>query len=154
MLASGSRARTSTTRSGSTHSTSQRSSGATDASEACNLFTVMKITTTSARLRYAHLNDVVCAVGGEVGPTGVVVDVAELALGRDSFDASTEEDERTVLETNVNGLVRTMRLCLPLLRDGGHIVNMDSVAGRQSYENAALYVTSKFAGRGFTYALR
>jgi NADP-dependent 3-hydroxy acid dehydrogenase YdfG len=46
------------------------------------------------------------------------------------------------------------RLCLPHLRDGGHIVNMGSVAGRQAYENGAHYVTSKFAVRGFTYALR
>jgi 3-hydroxy acid dehydrogenase / malonic semialdehyde reductase len=40
------------------------------------------------------------------------------------------------------------------LRDGGHIVNLGSVAGRQAYENAAVYVASKFAVRGFTYALR
>ena len=40
------------------------------------------------------------------------------------------------------------------VRDGGHIVNLGSVAGRQPYENAAVYVTSKFAVRGFTYALR
>ena len=59
-----------------------------------------------------------------------------------------------MLETNVNGLIRMTRLCLPHLRDGGHIVNLGSVAGRQAYENAALYVTSKFAVRGFTYALR
>jgi NADP-dependent 3-hydroxy acid dehydrogenase YdfG len=31
---------------------------------------------------------------------------------------------------------------------------MGSVAGRQAYENGATYVTSKFAERGFTYALR
>jgi NADP-dependent 3-hydroxy acid dehydrogenase YdfG len=46
------------------------------------------------------------------------------------------------------------RLCLPHIRDGGHIVNIGSVAGRQPYENAAVYVASKFAVRGFTYALR
>ena len=90
----------------------------------------------------------------ELGPLDVLVNAAGLALGRDPFDASTEEDERVVLETNVNGLIRMTRLCLPHLRDGGHIVNMGSVAGRQAYENAALYVTSKFAVRGFTYALR
>jgi hypothetical protein len=28
--------------------------------------------------RYSHLNDAVCVVGGEVGPSGVVVEVAEL----------------------------------------------------------------------------
>ena len=84
----------------------------------------------------------------------ILVNGAGLALGRDSFDASTEEDERVVLETNVEGLIRMTRLCLPQLRDGGHIVNIGSVAGRQAYPNSALYVTSKFAVRGFTYALR
>ena len=84
----------------------------------------------------------------------ILVNGAGLALGRDSFDSSTEEDERVVLETNVEGLIRMTRLCLPQLRDGGHIVNIGSVAGRQAYPNGALYVTSKFAVRGFTYALR
>lgn len=84
----------------------------------------------------------------------ILVNAAGLALGRDPFDASTEEDERTVLETNVHGLIRMTRLCLPHLRDGGHIVNLGSVAGRQAYPNGSLYVTSKFAVRGFTYALR
>jgi 3-hydroxy acid dehydrogenase/malonic semialdehyde reductase len=84
----------------------------------------------------------------------VLVNAAGLALGRDPFDASTEGDERVVLETNVNGLIRMTRLCLPHIRDGGHIVNLGSIAGRQAYPNGALYVTSKFAVRGFTYALR
>jgi 3-hydroxy acid dehydrogenase/malonic semialdehyde reductase len=84
----------------------------------------------------------------------ILVNAAGLALGRDPFDESTEEDERIVLETNVNGLIRMTRLCLPHLRDGGHIVNIGSVAGRQAYPNGSLYVTSKFAVRGFTYALR
>jgi 3-hydroxy acid dehydrogenase / malonic semialdehyde reductase len=88
------------------------------------------------------------------GSVDVLVNAAGLALGRDPFDESTEEDERTVLETNVNGLVRMTRLVLPHLPDGGHIVNIGSVAGRQAYANAALYVAAKFAVRGFTYALR
>jgi len=84
----------------------------------------------------------------------ILVNGAGLALGRDPFDRSTEEDERTVLETNVNGLIRMTRLCLPHIRDGGHIVNIGSIAGRQAYPDGSLYVTSKFAVRGFTYALR
>ena len=91
---------------------------------------------------------------GELEGLDILVNNAGLALGRDPFDESTEDDEETVLETNVNGLRRMTRLCLPHLRDGGHIVNIGSVAGRQAYENAAVYVTSKFAARGFMYALR
>ncbi len=90
----------------------------------------------------------------ELGGVDVLVNAAGLALGRDPFTASTEEDERIVLETNVNGLIRMTRLCLPHIRDGGHIVNIGSVAGRAAYPNGSLYVTSKFAVRGFTYALR
>ena len=90
----------------------------------------------------------------ELGGLDILVNNAGLGLGRDPFDASTEEDEETVLETNVHGVLRMTRLCLPHIRDGGHIVNMGSIAGRQAYENAATYVASKFAVRGFTYALR
>ena len=50
--------------------------------------------------------------------------------------------------------MRMTRLCVQHIRDGGHIVNVGSIAGRQAYENAAVYVASKFAVRGFTYALR
>ena len=109
----------------------------------------------------AHLLDVTDPQSCELfvakaadGGLDILVNAAGLALGRDPFDESNEEDERTVLETNVNGLIRMTRLCLPHLRDGGHIVNIGSVAGRQAYPNGSLYVTSKFAVRGFTYALR
>src|SRR5207248_9082140 len=94
------------------------------------------------------------AANEELSGLDILVNAAGLALGREPFDSSTEEDERLVLETNVNGLIRMTRLCLPHLRDGGHIVNIGSVAGRQAYEKGSLYVTSKFAVRGFTYALR
>jgi 3-hydroxy acid dehydrogenase/malonic semialdehyde reductase len=89
-----------------------------------------------------------------LGGLDILVNNAGLALGRAPFDQSSEEDEATVFAVNVTGLVRMTRLCLPHFGDWGHIVNMGSVAGRQAYENGATYVTSKFAERGFTYALR
>jgi 3-hydroxy acid dehydrogenase / malonic semialdehyde reductase len=90
----------------------------------------------------------------ELGGLDILFNNAGLALGRAPFTESSEEDEDAVFNTNVNGLVRMTRLCLPHIRNGGHIVNMGSVAGRVAYENGATYVTSKFAVRGFTYALR
>jgi 3-hydroxy acid dehydrogenase/malonic semialdehyde reductase len=91
----------------------------------------------------------------EAGPADILVNGAGLALGREPFSESTEEDEHTVFETNVNGLVRMTRLVLQRsLREPGHIVNIGSIAGRWAYPNGATYVTSKFAVRGFTRALR
>jgi 3-hydroxy acid dehydrogenase / malonic semialdehyde reductase len=90
----------------------------------------------------------------QLGGLDILVNNAGLALGRASFDESSEEDESAVLGVNVSGLIRMTRLCLPHFADWGHIVNMGSVAGRQAYENGSIYVTSKFAVRGFTYALR
>ena len=90
----------------------------------------------------------------DLGGIDILVNNAGLSLGREPFWESTEEDEATVVETNVLGVLRLTRLCLPHIRDGGHIVNIGSIAGRQAYENAAAYVASKFAVRGFTYGLR
>jgi 3-hydroxy acid dehydrogenase/malonic semialdehyde reductase len=90
----------------------------------------------------------------QLGGLNILFNNAGLALGRYPFDESIESDEHAVFNTNVNGLVRMTRLCLPHIHDYGHIVNMGSVAGRQAYESGATYVTSKFAVRGFTYALR
>jgi len=88
------------------------------------------------------------------GAVDILFNNAGLALGRAPFTESSEEDEAAVFGTNVTGLVRITRLCLPHIRDGGHLVNMGSVAGRQAYEGGATYIAAKFAERGFTYALR
>ena len=90
----------------------------------------------------------------ELGGIDILFNNAGLALGRYPFTESTLEDEETVLHTNVDGVLRITRLCLPHIRDGGHILFMGSVAGRQAYQNAASYVAAKFGLRGFVYGLR
>jgi 3-hydroxy acid dehydrogenase/malonic semialdehyde reductase len=90
----------------------------------------------------------------DLGGVDILVNNAGLALGRVPADEETEEDERAMMETNVLGLMRMTRLCLPHIRDGGHIVNLGSIAGRAAYPNGSGYIASKFAVRGYTYALR
>jgi 3-hydroxy acid dehydrogenase/malonic semialdehyde reductase len=92
----------------------------------------------------------------ELGGLDILVNNAGLARGRDPFWDASEEDEREVIETNVLGLMRMTRICLPHLvdGDGGHIVNLGSVAGIWSYASGSSYVASKFAVHGYTRALR
>jgi len=98
----------------------------------------------------------VAAALADLGGIDILVNNAGLARGRDPAWESGEIDEREVIETNVLGLMRMTRICLPHLLegDGGHIVNLGSVAGIWSYANGASYVASKFAVHGYTRALR
>jgi 3-hydroxy acid dehydrogenase / malonic semialdehyde reductase len=85
----------------------------------------------------------------------VLINNAGLALGRTTIAEGDDEDDEVVLETNVMGLVRMTRLCLPHMEDGrGHIVNLGSWAGREAYGGGGLYVASKYAVRALTYVLR
>jgi 3-hydroxy acid dehydrogenase / malonic semialdehyde reductase len=89
-----------------------------------------------------------------LGGIDILFNNAGLALGRAPFTESTAADEAAVLHTNVDGVLRMTRLCLPHIRDAGHIVFMGSIAGRQAYPSGASYITAKFGVRGFVYALR
>jgi NADP-dependent 3-hydroxy acid dehydrogenase YdfG len=89
-----------------------------------------------------------------LGGLDILVNNAGGAIGRYPFWESSEEDEEWMIEANVHGLMRMTRLCLPHIRDGGHIVNIDSIAGRGAYENAAVYCAVKAAAAMFSQALR
>jgi 3-hydroxy acid dehydrogenase / malonic semialdehyde reductase len=91
----------------------------------------------------------------ELGRLDILVNNAGLALGRTTILDADEGDELRMLETNVLGLTRMTRLCLPHMEDGrGHIVNLGSWAGREAYSQGGMYVGSKYAVRALTYVLR
>ena len=96
----------------------------------------------------------VAAAIDALGGVDILVNNAGGAIGRYPFWESTEEDEEWMIEANVHGVLRMTRLCLPHIRDGGHIVNIDSIAGRAAYENAAVYCAVKAAAAMFSQALR
>lgn len=86
----------------------------------------------------------------------LLVNNAGLALGL----APVEEDEERywiqMMETNVIGLLRMTRDCIPLLKKSaaGTLINIGSIAGRVAYEKGAAYCASKAAELQITKALR
>jgi short-subunit dehydrogenase len=65
------------------------------------------------------------------------------------------DDYRRQFETNVFGVLRTLRACLPfLVRSRGRLAIMGSVAGYVAAAGMSPYAMSKFALRGLADALR
>jgi 3-hydroxy acid dehydrogenase / malonic semialdehyde reductase len=91
----------------------------------------------------------------ELGSIDILVNNAGLALGRAPIAEGSDEDDRTMVEVNVLGLVRMTRLVLPHMKNGrGHVVNLGSWAGREAYAGGGLYVGTKTAVRALTQVLR
>jgi serine 3-dehydrogenase len=65
------------------------------------------------------------------------------------------DDLKTVLDTNVTGLVALTRACLPrLIASQGIVVNLSSVAGTYPYRGGAVYGATKAFVRQFSLMLR
>lgn len=98
----------------------------------------------------------VAEIESRLGRIDVLVNNAGLALGMTSVDSTPDEYWVGMWETNVLGLLRMTRECLPLIRRSphGHIVNIGSIAGFETYRGGAGYTASKHAVRAISRTLR
>jgi NADP-dependent 3-hydroxy acid dehydrogenase YdfG len=104
----------------------------------------------------ASIEAFVAAVKSRHGRINVLINNAGLAAGLAPVAEGRDEDWVQMLETNVLGLLRMTRACLPLIRQApsGHIVNLGSVAGFEVYAGGAGYTASKHAVRAVSRTLR
>ena len=72
------------------------------------------------------------------------------------IDGADTDDWRRMIHTNVLGLMYATHAALPLMKaqDGGHIVNVSSVAGRTARAGSGVYNASKWGVGAFSEALR
>jgi len=104
--------------------------------------------------------DSIDAFVGEVkkkfGRIDVLVNNAGLARGLTPVAEGSDEDWIEMWEVNVLGLLRMTRACLPLIRKArhGHIVNLGSIAGFETYKGGAGYTASKHAVHAISRTLR
>jgi len=102
------------------------------------------------------VNDFVGQVGKRFGRIDVLVNNAGGAFGLNPIAEAVDDDWIGMWKTNVLGLMWMTRACLPLLRKArrGHIVNIGSIAGFETYKGGAGYTAAKHAVRAITRTLR
>lgn len=101
-------------------------------------------------------DDSVQSFVGEVQEAHVLVNNAGVGLGLEPVAELTHERVRTMWDTNVMGLIRMTQALLPRLEASGdgHIVNVGSIAGFETYRGGGGYTASKHAVRALTRTLR
>ena len=96
------------------------------------------------------------AFAAAVPEVSLLVNNAGGALGTDTIADAREERWETMFQTNVMGTLRLTRAFLPkLLASGdGHVINVGSIAGFETYVGGAGYTGAKHALRALTRTLR
>lgn len=86
----------------------------------------------------------------------ILVNNAGLALAMDKIQEGNPKDWQTMIDTNIKGLLYLTRTVLPQMieRKTGHIINIGSIAGHESYSGGVVYAATKHAVKAINKGLR
>ena len=104
----------------------------------------------------ANVNGFVQWAKGLTPGLDVLINNAGGAKGLETVAEGKDEDWEFMMQTNVLGVLRVTRACLPLMttRPSASIINIGSIAGRVAYEGGSAYCGAKAAELQITKALR
>jgi 3-hydroxy acid dehydrogenase/malonic semialdehyde reductase len=82
----------------------------------------------------------------------ILLNNAGLAAGLDKLQEGDPDDWDRMIDTNIKGLLYVSRVWLPhmVARGRGHVVNLGSLAGHQTYPKGNVYGATKYAVRALT----
>ncbi|KAB8331509.1 SDR family oxidoreductase [Scytonema tolypothrichoides VB-61278] len=86
----------------------------------------------------------------------ILINNAGLSRGLDKLHEGDFQDWEEMIDTNIKGLLYLTRYVVPgmVKRDRGHVVNIGSIAGHQTYPNGNVYCGTKAAVRAISEGLK
>jgi len=103
-----------------------------------------------------EVESVIASLPEEWKKIDILVNNAGLAVGLSHIQDGDTDDWDRMIDTNVKGLLFVTREVAPLMvaRNKGHIFNIGSIAGKETYENGNVYCASKFAVDALSKSMR
>jgi 3-hydroxy acid dehydrogenase/malonic semialdehyde reductase len=86
----------------------------------------------------------------------ILINNAGLSRGLDKLHEGSFQDWEDMIDTNIKGLLYLSRYVVPGMvnRDRGHVVNLGSIAGHQTYPGGNVYCATKAAVRAISEGLK
>ncbi|MDB4584286.1 SDR family NAD(P)-dependent oxidoreductase [Draconibacterium sp.] len=86
----------------------------------------------------------------------VLINNAGLAAGLSTIQEGIVDDWERMIDTNIKGLLYITRIVSPLMiqRSKGHIINISSIAGKETYPLGNVYCATKHAVQSATQGMR
>lgn len=89
-------------------------------------------------------------------PVDILINNAGLAKGTDAVYEADFDDWETMIDTNIKGVLNMTRLITEGMRNRGegHVINIGSIAGHESYAGGSVYCATKHAVKAITEATK
>jgi NADP-dependent 3-hydroxy acid dehydrogenase YdfG len=121
------------------------------------LAAITEVTTLSFEVRnYKEVAQAIASLPDPWREIDVLINNAGNAHGMDPIQTGSLDDWDAMIDINVKGLLYVTKEVLPVMvkRNGGHIINIGSIAGKEVYANGNVYCASKFAVDALTKGIR
>lgn len=105
---------------------------------------------------FAQVAEALTNLPSEWKSIDILINNAGLAVGLNPIHQGVIEDWERMIDTNIKGLLYVTRLISPMMveRRSGHIINLASIAGKESYANGNVYCATKHAVDALSKGMR
>jgi NADP-dependent 3-hydroxy acid dehydrogenase YdfG len=103
-----------------------------------------------------EVKDTLTSLNDEWKNIDILINNAGLARGFNKIHEGNIDDWEEMIDTNIKGLLYVTRQVLPKMveQQRGHIINIGSVAGHETYPSGNVYAATKFAVDALTKSIR